>query len=118
MFKGHSRRCLEGAYAQQEEYDTVRGYDTCTSLIIKPCCNCHLLSLSPMTLLTCQVLGTATNLGIAGVSASLLTSILESGLEDLLALALCSVGGYVIGITDENCDEGLALLLKLLKISC
>ncbi|XVE73144.1 hypothetical protein DITRI_Ditri11bG0093900 [Diplodiscus trichospermus] len=34
-------------------------------------------------------------LGAAGLSASLLTSILPTTLEDLLALGLCSAGGYI-----------------------
>ncbi|EPS74309.1 hypothetical protein M569_00446, partial [Genlisea aurea] len=34
-------------------------------------------------------------LGAAGLSASLLTSILPTALEDLLALGLCSAGGYL-----------------------
>ncbi len=37
--------------------------------------------------------GTFGGLGVAGLSASLLTSVLTSTLEDLLALALCSAGG-------------------------
>jgi hypothetical protein len=32
-------------------------------------------------------------LGIAGLTGSLLTSVLSTTLEDLLALALCSAGG-------------------------
>ncbi|KAK1291506.1 hypothetical protein QJS10_CPB17g01875 [Acorus calamus] len=39
------------------------------------------------------VLGTFGGLGAAGLSASLLTSVLPTTLEDLLALALCSAGG-------------------------
>ncbi|KAK3135648.1 hypothetical protein QOZ80_5BG0421680 [Eleusine coracana subsp. coracana] len=35
-------------------------------------------------------------LGIAGLSGSLLTSVLSTTLEDLLALALCSAGGYFV----------------------
>ncbi|CAN6892808.1 hypothetical protein Bca4012_091675 [Brassica carinata] len=38
---------------------------------------------------------TVGGLGAAGVSASLLTSVLPTTLEDLLALGLCSAGGYV-----------------------
>uniref|UniRef100_A0A0E0DR34 G domain-containing protein n=1 Tax=Oryza meridionalis TaxID=40149 RepID=A0A0E0DR34_9ORYZ len=38
--------------------------------------------------------GTFGGLGVAGLSASLLTSVLTSTLEDLLALALCSAGGF------------------------
>ncbi|KAF7804755.1 putative transmembrane GTPase FZO-like, chloroplastic [Senna tora] len=34
-------------------------------------------------------------LGVAGLSASLLTSVLQTTLEDLLALGLCSAGGYL-----------------------
>jgi hypothetical protein len=37
--------------------------------------------------------GTFGGLGVAGLSASLLTSVLTTTLEDLLALALCSAGG-------------------------
>lgn len=58
-----------------------------------------------MTKLTCiemiffffqpQFLGTFSGLGAAGLSASLLTSVLPTTLEDLLALGLCSAGGYV-----------------------
>ncbi|CAM8925630.1 unnamed protein product [Rhodiola kirilowii] len=39
-------------------------------------------------------LGTFGGLGAAGLSASLLTSVLPTSLEDLLALGLCSAGGY------------------------
>ena len=66
------------------------------------CLNPQLFALPPISMLLCQVLGTVTNVGIAGVSASLLTSVLDSGLEDLLALALCSVGGYGI-VNHEAC---------------
>ncbi|CAH8250997.1 unnamed protein product [Arabidopsis lyrata] len=38
---------------------------------------------------------TVGGLGAAGLSASLLTSVLPTTLEDLLALGLCSAGGYV-----------------------
>ncbi|KAK9161185.1 hypothetical protein Syun_007526 [Stephania yunnanensis] len=41
------------------------------------------------------VLGTFGGLGAAGLSASLLTSVLETTLEDLLALGFCSAGGYL-----------------------
>lgn len=40
-------------------------------------------------------LGTFGGLGAAGLSASLLTSVLPSTLEDLLALGLCSAGGLL-----------------------
>ena len=40
-----------------------------------------------------QFLGTFGGLGAAGLSASLLTSVLPTTLEDLLALGLCSAGG-------------------------
>ncbi|KAG0517934.1 hypothetical protein BDA96_09G131800 [Sorghum bicolor] len=40
--------------------------------------------------------GTFGGLGIAGLSASLLTSVLSTTLEDLLALALCSAGGFFV----------------------
>lgn len=40
-----------------------------------------------------QFLGTFGGLGAAGLSASLLTSVLQTTLEDLLALGLCSAGG-------------------------
>ncbi|XP_051118794.1 probable transmembrane GTPase FZO-like, chloroplastic [Andrographis paniculata] len=40
-------------------------------------------------------LGTVGGLGVAGLSASLLTSILQTTLEDLLALGLCSAGGLL-----------------------
>ncbi|XP_058197859.1 probable transmembrane GTPase FZO-like, chloroplastic isoform X3 [Rhododendron vialii] len=40
-------------------------------------------------------LGTFGGLGAAGLSASLLTSVLPTTIEDLLALGLCSVGGFV-----------------------
>lgn len=40
-------------------------------------------------------LGTFGGLGVAGLSASLLTSVLPTTLEDLLALGLCSAGGYI-----------------------
>lgn len=43
-----------------------------------------------------QVLGTFGGLGAAGLSASLLTSVLPTTLEDLLALAFCSAGGYEV----------------------
>uniref|UniRef100_A0A7N0SYC6 G domain-containing protein n=1 Tax=Kalanchoe fedtschenkoi TaxID=63787 RepID=A0A7N0SYC6_KALFE len=39
-------------------------------------------------------LGTFGGVGSAGLSASLLTSVLPSTMEDLLALGLCSAGGY------------------------
>lgn len=41
------------------------------------------------------VLGTFGGLGAAGLSASLLTSVLPTTLEDLLALGFCSVGGLL-----------------------
>ncbi|CAN6452867.1 unnamed protein product [Victoria cruziana] len=41
------------------------------------------------------VLGTVGGLGAASLSASLLTSVLPTTMEDLLALALCSAGGFV-----------------------
>ncbi|KAL0435746.1 UNVERIFIED_CONTAM: putative transmembrane GTPase FZO-like, chloroplastic [Sesamum radiatum] len=41
------------------------------------------------------LLGTFGGLGAAGLSASLLTSVLPSTLEDLLALGLCSAGGLL-----------------------
>ncbi|XP_068658902.1 probable transmembrane GTPase FZO-like, chloroplastic isoform X2 [Aristolochia californica] len=41
------------------------------------------------------VLGTFGGLGAAGLSASLLTSVLQTTLEDLLALGLCSAGGLL-----------------------
>ncbi|XP_010255948.1 PREDICTED: probable transmembrane GTPase FZO-like, chloroplastic isoform X2 [Nelumbo nucifera] len=41
------------------------------------------------------VLGTFGGLGAAGLSASLLTSVLPTTLEDLLALGLCSAGGLL-----------------------
>ncbi|GAB2262601.1 hypothetical protein Droror1_Dr00003598 [Drosera rotundifolia] len=40
-------------------------------------------------------LGTFGGLGAAGLSASLLTSVLSTTLEDLLALGLCSAGGFL-----------------------
>ncbi|CAI9107845.1 OLC1v1007315C1 [Oldenlandia corymbosa var. corymbosa] len=40
-------------------------------------------------------LGTFGGLGAAGLSASLLTSVLPTTLEDLLALGICSAGGFV-----------------------
>ncbi|KAH0638045.1 hypothetical protein KY285_037735 [Solanum tuberosum] len=40
-------------------------------------------------------LGTFGGLGAAGLSASLLTSVLQTTLEDLLALGLCSAGGLL-----------------------
>ncbi|XP_057966566.1 probable transmembrane GTPase FZO-like, chloroplastic isoform X6 [Malania oleifera] len=40
-------------------------------------------------------LGTFGGLGVAGLSASLLTSVLPTTLEDLLALGLCSAGGLL-----------------------
>ncbi|WRX09442.1 hypothetical protein QQP08_001929 [Theobroma cacao] len=48
-----------------------------------------------MFLLQLQFLGTFGGLGAAGLSASLLTSILPTTLEDLLALGLCSAGGFI-----------------------
>ncbi|KAI5395181.1 hypothetical protein KIW84_061688 [Lathyrus oleraceus] len=42
-----------------------------------------------------MILGTFGQLGVAGFSASLLTSVLQTTLEDLLALGICSVGGYI-----------------------
>ncbi|XP_061358136.1 probable transmembrane GTPase FZO-like, chloroplastic isoform X2 [Gastrolobium bilobum] len=39
--------------------------------------------------------GTFGQLGVAGLSASLLTSVLPTTLEDLLALGICSAGGYL-----------------------
>ncbi|KAJ3676280.1 hypothetical protein LUZ60_003692 [Juncus effusus] len=41
-------------------------------------------------------LGTFGGLGAAGLSASLLTSVLSTTLEDLLALAFCSAGGFLV----------------------
>nr|CAB3461600.1 unnamed protein product [Digitaria exilis] len=43
-----------------------------------------------------KAFGTFGGLGIAGLSASLLTSVLSTTLEDLLALALCSAGGFFV----------------------
>ncbi|KAL6842205.1 hypothetical protein ACP4OV_027968 [Aristida adscensionis] len=40
--------------------------------------------------------GTFGGLGIAGLSGSLLTSVLSTTIEDLLALALCSAGGFFV----------------------
>ncbi|OMO77707.1 Thiamine phosphate synthase [Corchorus capsularis] len=40
-------------------------------------------------------LGTFSGLGAAGLSASVLTSVLPTTLEDLLALGLCSAGGFI-----------------------
>ncbi|KAL6620187.1 hypothetical protein ACP70R_035326 [Stipagrostis hirtigluma subsp. patula] len=40
--------------------------------------------------------GTFGGLGVAGLSGSLLTSVLSTTLEDLLALALCSAGGFFV----------------------
>ncbi|KAL5068216.1 hypothetical protein RYX36_019103 [Vicia faba] len=42
-----------------------------------------------------MILGTFGQLGVAGFSASLLTSVLQTTLEDLLALGICSLGGYI-----------------------
>lgn len=42
-----------------------------------------------------MVVGTLGQLGVAGLSASLLTSVLQTTLEDLLALGICSAGGYL-----------------------
>ncbi|KAK7345901.1 hypothetical protein VNO77_16517 [Canavalia gladiata] len=42
-----------------------------------------------------MILGTVGQLGMAGFSASLLTSVLQTTLEDLLALGICSAGGYI-----------------------
>ncbi|XP_057966562.1 probable transmembrane GTPase FZO-like, chloroplastic isoform X3 [Malania oleifera] len=42
-----------------------------------------------------RFLGTFGGLGVAGLSASLLTSVLPTTLEDLLALGLCSAGGLL-----------------------
>ncbi|KAL2323548.1 hypothetical protein Fmac_027927 [Flemingia macrophylla] len=42
-----------------------------------------------------MIVGTFGQLGVAGLSASLLTSVLQTTLEDLLALGICSVGGYL-----------------------
>lgn len=55
-----------------------------------------LLRLKLINKLTFQIIGTFGGLGAAGLSASLLTSVLPSTLEDLLALGLCSTGGYCI----------------------
>ncbi|KAI4301261.1 hypothetical protein L6164_034555 [Bauhinia variegata] len=41
-------------------------------------------------------------LGVAGLSASLLTSVLPTTLEDLLALGLCSAGGYLAILNFPN----------------
>eukprot|EP00271_Cylindrocystis_brebissonii_P003813 TRINITY_DN15057_c0_g1_i1.p1 TRINITY_DN15057_c0_g1~~TRINITY_DN15057_c0_g1_i1.p1 ORF type:complete len:1020 (+),score=205.09 TRINITY_DN15057_c0_g1_i1:210-3269(+) len=41
-----------------------------------------------------EVVGMFTGVGAAGVSATILTSVLPTTVEDLLALALCTVGGY------------------------
>lgn len=42
-----------------------------------------------------MILGTFGQLGVAGLSASLLTSVLQTTLDDLLALGICSAGGYL-----------------------
>nr|XP_029121553.1 probable transmembrane GTPase FZO-like, chloroplastic isoform X5 [Elaeis guineensis] len=42
-----------------------------------------------------QVLGTFGGLGAAGLSASLLTSVLPTTVEDLIALSFCSAGGFL-----------------------
>lgn len=52
-----------------------------------------------------QVLSIFTGLGIAGVSASVLTSILPETLEDLLALGLCTAGGYVLFYSFAKVDN-------------
>ncbi|KAG6506035.1 hypothetical protein ZIOFF_031350 [Zingiber officinale] len=59
------------------------------------------------------VVGTFGGLGAAGLSASLLTSVLPTTLEDLLALAFCSAGGSLIGLfslelVDKDCDFPLS----------
>ncbi|OIV91325.1 hypothetical protein TanjilG_01943 [Lupinus angustifolius] len=41
-------------------------------------------------------------LGVAGLSASLLTSVLPTTLEDLLALGICSAGGYLAILNFPN----------------
>ncbi|XP_042392616.1 probable transmembrane GTPase FZO-like, chloroplastic isoform X2 [Zingiber officinale] len=48
------------------------------------------------------VVGTFGGLGAAGLSASLLTSVLPTTLEDLLALAFCSAGGLQSQIFQEE----------------
>ncbi|OEL25369.1 putative transmembrane GTPase FZO-like, chloroplastic [Dichanthelium oligosanthes] len=47
-------------------------------------------------LLDVKAFGTFGGLGVAGLSASLLTSVLSTTFEDLLALALCSAGGFFV----------------------
>ncbi|RDY12542.1 putative transmembrane GTPase FZO-like, chloroplastic, partial [Mucuna pruriens] len=42
-----------------------------------------------------MIVGTIGQLGVAGLSASLLTSVLQTTMEDLLALGICSAGGYL-----------------------
>ncbi|QHO22982.1 putative transmembrane GTPase FZO-like [Arachis hypogaea] len=42
-----------------------------------------------------EFLSTFGEVGVAGLSASLLTSLLPTTLEDLLALGICSAGGYL-----------------------
>ncbi|CAI5481527.1 unnamed protein product [Closterium sp. Yama58-4] len=46
-----------------------------------------------------QVVSTVTGLGVAGVSASVLTAVLQSSLEDLLALTVCTAGGSLNVLT-------------------
>ncbi|CAI5982086.1 unnamed protein product [Closterium sp. NIES-64] len=46
-----------------------------------------------------SVVSTVTGLGVAGVSASVLTAVLQSSLEDLLALTVCTAGGSLNVLT-------------------
>lgn len=52
-------------------------------------------------------LGTFGGLGAAGLSASLLTSVLPTTLEDLLALGLCSAGGYLAVLSFPARRQGI-----------
>ncbi|KAF2325180.1 hypothetical protein GH714_024916 [Hevea brasiliensis] len=52
-------------------------------------------------------LGTFGGLGAAGLSASLLTSVLPTTLEDLLALGLCSAGGFIAISNFPSRKQGL-----------
>lgn len=76
-----------------ETHDMVKKVDLSIRVIE------NLSAVSTSKLLEKQIreafLGTFGGLGAAGLSASLLTSVLPTTLEDLLALGLCSAGGFI-----------------------
>jgi len=68
-----------------------------------------------------QVIGIFSGVGAAGISASVLTTILPNTLEDLIALGVCSAGGYTLFTYEAPCRfeflyaYGVMLLVGILS---